>query len=65
MAFNPKTSSEGLKMAEEILKQDKQDKLALFAKYIALFRQGSFKAAQEQLNKIISQEGEGFIDRVA
>lgn len=65
LAFNTKTCAEGLKMAEEILKQDSKDKLALFAKYIALFKQGSFEKANRQLEKITAQEGDGFIDRIA
>ena len=64
-AFNLQTSDQALKMAEEILIQDKQDRLALFAKYIALFRQGRFNKAKEQLEKIVAQEGDGFIERVA
>lgn len=65
LAFNPQTCEEGLKMSQEILKQDKQDKLALFAGYIALLRQGNYKKAQENLAKITALEGDGFIERIA
>lgn len=65
LAFNVKTYAQGLKMAEDFLKQYPSDKLALFAKYIALFRAGETKKAQEQLMLINSFEDDSFIERLS
>lgn len=65
MAYTKRYPREGLEMAQDYLKNDPQNRLALFIKYIAHIRLNENKEAQETLKQIDSLGEKGFIDALA
>ncbi len=65
LAYDKKTSAQGLEMAQEYLKNHPNNRLALFIKYIAYTRLGKDKKAKEVLKEISALKGKGFIDALA
>ncbi len=65
LAGSRQSAKEGFAVAEKYLAARPQDKLALFICYTACRTSGKEKEGREFLKKIVMQDGNGFIDKLA
>lgn len=65
LAGREESAKEGFAVAEKYLAARPQDKLALFICYTACRTTGKEKEGREFLRKIVMQDGNGFIDKLA
>ena len=62
LAYDKKTSKQGLEMAQDYLEKHPQNRLALFIKYIAYTKIGDNQNAQKSLKEIAVLKEKGFIN---
>ena len=62
LAYDKRTSAQGLEMAQDYLTNHPKNRLALFIEYISYTKLGDIKNAQESLKQISALKGKGFID---
>ena len=65
VAYTQKYSVQGLEMAQDYLKKNPQNRLALFIEYVAYIRLKEHAKAQEVLKEISALKEKGFIDTLA